>query len=474
MPRKSGVDFDVICIGAGPTSLFAALELTKLCSDLKIGIFETGRPLDQRTKDNLVSGVGGAGAFSDGKLTLPNPKYPKSLEIGGQLASIMGNDDFLNLAGYVSDIYTKFGGRLEIYEKNEEKIRELVERASIIDLKIIPTRVRHFGSDLSPKIIENIIRELQERRGVAIYPESPVRSVRKRGGKFLVRVGGANAGLFKSRYLIAAPGRVGAGWLASQNSHLGFEVQPRQSGVDIGIRVEVPKSHLAPITDYLYDPKMEFYPEPFKDRVRSFCVCPFGEVLVEHYQGLLTTVNGHSLFKNPLSENTNFALLVTNKFTEPFKEPIEYARSISENANRLAGAGKVLVQRLGDLRNGKRSKTEKMGEWLFQPTLKEAVPGDITFAIPYRQLTGILKMLEVIDALAPGVNGQNTLLYAAEVKFYSSRIKTTSELEAEENFFVGGDGAGVTRGLVQSSASGVLIARAIAKKLKTKNERRQR
>ncbi len=453
----------VIIVGSGPTGLFTALELSKN-SDLEILILEKGPFREVRTEDNLISGIGGAGAFSDGKLSLPNSDYPRSLNVGGQLVSVVGEKEFLKLVRQVDQTYTRFGGRPDNFGNNGAKIQELMDKAEVFGLRVIPTKVRHFGSDLAPEIIKNIVAELQE-RGVQIYSESPVKRIRKEGKRFLVKIAGENSGLFESSYLVAAPGREGADWLSGQARKLGAEIQPRQTSVDIGVRVEVKAHILKPITDYLYDPKIEYFPKPFEDRVRTFCVCPRGEVLIEKYRGLLTTVNGHSLFEKSLSENTNFALLVSVNFTEPFKEPIKFAQSISENANRLAGEGRVLVQRLGDLRNGRRSKSEKITQWLVKPTLKEATPGDISFVIPYRHLTGILKMLEVLDKIAPGVNGENTLLYAAEVKFYSSRIKTSKELEARENFFVGGDGAGITRGLVQSSASGIIIARAIIKRI---------
>lgn len=463
MERKSN-DFDVIIIGSGPAGMFAGLELSKLCPNKKIAIFEKGPYRLERTEDNLTSGWGGAGTFSDGKLTLPNLKFPQSLSVGGHLVSMIGKWKFLKLIEYVNQIYTDFGGRSEIYEKNEEKIQELVERASRCDLRIIPTRIRHFGSDLVPKIAKSIKEELQQ-RGVEIFLETPVKSIQKSSNKFLVKI--ENGDLYKSKYLLAAPGREGADWLVRQAEILGLEIQPRQTSVDIGVRVEVQNHILRPLTDYLSDPKIEYYSKLFKDKVRTFCVCKNGQVVVEKYRGLLTTVNGHSLYEKPLSGNTNFAILVSVNFTKPFKDPLEFAKSISENANRLAGKGKVLVQRLGDLRDGRRSTDEKIAEGFVEPTLKEATPGDIGFVIPYRFMFSILGMLKALDKIAPGLNGDHTLLYAAEVKFYSSRIKTSPELETVlPGLFVAGDGAGISRGLVQSSASGIIAAQALAKRLK--------
>ena len=434
---------------------------------MKITIFEKGSDRKQRTEDNLTSGLGGAGAFSDGKLTLPNLKYPKSLEIGGRLASIIGEERFLQIVDRVDRIYSEFGGRLNIYEDGKDKqIKELVERAADFDLELIPTRVRHFGSDLSPKIIKNITKELR-RRGVEILVDTPVETITQTGGKlsnedFLLDIGGKNI-KYKARYVVAAPGRDGADWLAKQAESLGIEVQPRHSSVDIGVRVEVRSHTMKPLIDYLYDPKIVCYPKPFENRTRTFCVCPYGEVLIEKYQGLFTTVNGHSLFEKPLSNNTNFAILVSADFTEPFNEPLRYAGRVSELANMLGG--KVLVQRLGDLRVGRRSNPEKIDRGLVKPTLKEATPGDLSFALPYRHLSNILGILEAMDNIAPGINGDNTLLYGNEVKFYSSRVKTSQDLEAMQNFFVAGDGAGNTRGMLQSSVAGIIVAEAIAKRI---------
>lgn len=460
---KLRVDFDVIIVGSGPSGMFTALELSKLRPDLKIAIFEKGSFREERTENNLISGWGGAGAFSDGKLTLPNSRYPNSLNIGGQLSSFIGQEKFLELADYVNQIYTRFGGRANIYEEGkEQKIQQLVDKASTFGLRITPTRIRHFGSDLAPKITKNIKEEL-ERKGVEIFLETPVKSIRKEDQRFLLKVGGKNPKAFKTQYVVAAPGREGAEWLVNQAKALGIEIEPRQSSVDIGVRVEVQDHILKPLTDLLYDPKIEFYPKPYEDKVRSFCMCPNGEVILEKYRGLLITVNGHSLYEKSLSENTNFALLVSVNFTEPFKEPIRYAGRISELANMLGG--KVLVQRLGDLRAGRRSKPEKIARGLIEPTLKEATPGDLSFALPHRFLTSILGMLEVLDKIVPGVAGEDTLLYGNEVKFYSSRIKTINNFETTiPGFFVAGDGSGYTRGLMQSSMMGVIVARTIANK----------
>lgn len=451
--------YDVVITGTGPAGLLAALTLSS-DPQIQIILLDKGPDREKRTENNLLSGFGGSGAFSDGKLTFPNPQYPKSLEIGGQLALIIGQERYLKTLKRVNEIYTEFGGRPDFYEEGkDQKIRELVEKAFNFRLGLIPTKVRHFGSDLSPLIIKKIKKEL-EKRGVDIRLETMVDTIRKEKEIFLVDT---NRGLFKTRFVIAAPGRSGAAWLTKQAESLGIEVQPRQTSIDIGIRVETRSHILAPLTDYLYDPKIEFYPKPFENKTRTFCVCPYGEVIVEKYQGLFTTVNGHSLLEKHLSNNTNFAMLVSANFTEPFNEPLKYGGRVADLANMLSE--KVLVQRLGDLKAGRRSTPEKMNRGLVEPTLKEATPGDLSFALPYRHLTNILGTLEALDHIAPGINGDDTLLYGNEVKFYSSRIKCSAELEAMENLFVIGDGAGFTRGLLQSSASGIVAAEAILKRM---------
>jgi uncharacterized protein len=451
----------VVIVGTGPAGLFAALELSEH-SDAEIRMYEKGPDLQERTKDDLTSGLGGSGAFSDGKLTMPDPRYPKSLNVGGQLPGLIGEERYLELVEITSSVYSRFGGRAEAYENDDEKIKDIVDNGFRAGLRIIPTRVRHFGSDLSPHIIAEMIEELRK-RGVLICTNSPVESIRKEGSKFLIQVAGVS-GSEKADYIVAAPGRGGAEWLSFQKSSAGLEILPRGTGVDIGIRAEVPADVFGHITKYLYDPKIEFYhPRPFEDRVRTFCVCPYGEVLIERYSDLLTTVNGHSLYEKRLSDNINFAVLVSMNFTEPFTEPLKYADVISQLANMLGG--KVLVQRLGDLKAGRRSTPERIAKGLVEPTLKEATPGDISLALPYRHLTDLLEMLQAIDKIAPGIAGDDTLLYGNEVKFYSSRVKTSNELEAVENFFVGGDGSGITRGLLQSSVSGMVVAQAILKRI---------
>jgi uncharacterized protein len=263
----------------------------------------------------------------------------------------------------------------------------------------------------------------------------------------------------EAKYVIAAPGRVGADWLTGEAKRL--KLRTMANPVDIGVRVEVPAAVMQSLTDVVYEPKLVYYSRSFEDRVRSFCVCPSGEVVTAAHDGVMS-VNGHSYARRKTG-NTNFALLVSISFTEPFKEPIAYGRYVASLANMLSGG--VIIQRLGDLESGRRSTPERIARGLLSPTLGAAVPGDLSFVLPYRQLTGILEMLHAMDKLAPGVADRSTLLYGVEVKFYSSRIEMSERLEtAVENLFAVGDGAGVTRGLMQASASGVIAAREIIRR----------
>lgn len=454
----------VVIVGSGPAGMFAALELS-LNPGIEILMFEKGPLREGRVKDNVTSGWGGAGAFSDGKLVL-------STEVGGHMAEILGENRFHRLMVEVDKVFARFGGDQKIYEKNYRKIKKLVESAASYDLRLIPTKTRHFGSDKAPEIVKNIKEEL-EGRGVKIYLETPVESIEKEKETFLVKTGGKNPGLFKSQYVIVATGRDGASWFVELANKLQLPII-KSTVVDIGLRVEVPEYVLKPITDYIYDPKFVIKKTKCAgDKVRTFCVCPRGEVITETYHGILTTVNGHSFEKDPSkkTKNTNFAILVSVNFTEPFKEPLEFARSISENGNRLAGERKVLVQRLGDLTapEERRSKPERIEEIkdLIVPTLKEAVPGDIGFFIPYRHMKNILEMLERLNKIAPGVWSEHTLLYAPEVKFYSNKVETSNELETGINgLFAVGDGAGISRGILHASVSGKVAAQAILKRTK--------
>ena len=441
--------YDVVIVGGGPGGLFAALELTR-ASHLNILLIEKGKNIDDRI--NIASGLGGAGAFSDGKLTL-------SSQTGGQLKDYLGENETETLIKYVDDIYLKFGAPNKVYGLGGE-IDEIARQASMAGLHLITVPIRHMGTECCRSVLRGMRDQLSSsieiRLGVAasriITDGSRVTGIETDTGELL-----------NCRYLILAPGREGSDWLFNQARQLNLTTL--NNPVDIGVRVEIPVRVMEKFTDILYEAKLEYLSSSFNDRIRTFCMCPAGEVVMETTGGddSVITVNGQS-YADRKTNNTNFALLVTTNFTEPFHEPIAYAKYIARLANILSGG--VLVQRFGDLLAGHRSTPSRINEGSVTPTLTSAIPGDISFALPYRHLTGIIEMLQTMDKLAPGVASPDTLLYGVEIKLYSHLLTLGSSLETEvKNMFSVGDGAGVSRGLIQASASGVVAAREIVKRI---------
>jgi len=458
--------FDVIIVGGGPAGIFAALELTQT-EGLSILLIEKGKDISQRrcpVRDtggacvecqpcNLVCGLGGAGAFSDGKLVLTS-------EVGGHLGEYLGEEHAAGLIKYVDELYLKFGASRKVFG-GDGTINEISQKASQAGLRLIPMLVRHMGTENGFAVLKDMRDYLMPRLELKLI--SMATKVLVDDG-IVTGVETEDGERFLCKYLVLAPGREGADWLSNEAGRL--KLTMRHNPIDVGVRVEVPVRVMKELTDVLYEVKLEYMSQSFNDRIRTFCMCPAGEVIMESTGGTepVVTVNGHS-YAGRKSRNTNFALLVSTDFTKPFHEPIAYGKYLAKLANLLGGG--VLVQRLGDLLEGRRSTPERIKKGLVKPTLKSAVPGDLSFALPFRHLTGLIEMLLAMDKLTPGVASPDTLLYGIEVKFYSFRPQLSSCMETEiHNMFAVGDGAGVSRGLVQASASGLVAAVEIMRRMK--------
>lgn len=455
--------YDVVIVGAGPAGIFAALELVR-SGITNVLVVEKGHAIAKRRCParvtacvgcrtcDIMTGWGGAGAFSDGKLTL-------TTEVGGWLPEYVEHNELVTLLGYSDDLWLEFGATEEVHGPDPATATALEREATLAGMKLIPMRIRHLGTDRSPEVLDAMRVHLAE-HGVDIRTETAaVRIIADEG-----RVSGvelSDGTVAQSAAVVAAPGREGADWLAEQAHALGVTLT--NNAVDIGVRVECPAPVMERLTDALYEAKLVYHTKAFGDSVRTFCMNPYGEVTTESY-GDVVTVNGHSYAGTEhRTPNTNFAVLVSQRFTEPFRDPITYGRSIAKLAN-LLGDG-ILVQRYSDLKAGRRSTPERMAQSIIKPTMPQAIPGDLSAVLPYRHLADIMEFIETMDSIVPGIAGPNTFFYGVEVKFYSSRLEVDSDLQTSiEGLYAIGDGAGITRGLVQAGASGVLAARGIVAK----------
>ena len=446
------MDYKVIIVGAGPAGIFSALTLAN--QGIKpILLLELGKDLSERKRRNsndMLCGWGGAGAYSDGKLTL-------SSEIGGLLGEYLEPDSLNQILQTSDEIWVEHGAPEVVFGEASPELEDLADRARLANLVLIPSRIRHIGTENCQVVLDRLRQSMVDR--VETRTSTPVENLLAENGR-IQGVKLESGETLTSQFVVAAPGRSGASWMKKEAETLGLNTQA--SPVDIGVRVELPAPVLKNITDIIYESKLIYYSKTFDEKVRTFCMNPYGEVVIEKTKEVVT-VNGHS-YARKKSENTNFAILVSSAFTEPFDDPIGYGLYIARLAN-LLGNGPI-VQRLGDLLTGRRSTPERINRCLTRPTLPEATPGDLSFVFPYRHLQSIIEMLRALEKIAPGVNSRHTLLYGVEVKFYSNRIELSSELETGvQNLFAIGDGAGITRGLIQASASGILAARAIAQRL---------
>jgi uncharacterized protein len=457
--------FDVIITGGGPAGLFTALELSQ-SKGLKVLLLEKGKDITLRqcpVRDNsgacvsckpcnLVCGLGGAGAFSDGKLVM-------STQVGGHLGEYLGEEHAAGLIQRVDNVYVKFGATKKVYG-GDGLVEEMSRKAAMAGMRLIPTPVRHMGTDNGYDVLKAMQDYLFPL--VEVKTKTMVSKVLAEDG--VVRgVETTNGEQYLCKYLVLAPGREGADWFSHEASRL--KLTTHNNPIDVGVRVEVPYTAMKELTDVLYEVKLEYRSQSFNDRIRTFCMCPAGEVIMESTGGTdpVVTVNGHS-YTSKKTQNTNFAILVSTDFTKPFHEPIAYGKYLARLANLLGGG--VLVQRFGDLMEGRRSTPERIARGGLKPTLECATPGDLSFALPFRHLTGIIEILMAMDKMMPGVGSADTLLYGIEVKFYSFRPKLSSCLETEiKNMFAVGDGTGVSRGLIQASASGLVAAVEIMNRL---------
>ena len=465
--------FDCIIVGAGPAGIFTAIELASQNPNLEILIIDKGRSIERRKCParttgscvgcdpcGIVYGWSGAGAFSDGKLSL-------SPEVGGRILDYMKEEEAQALVNYADEIYLRFGASNTIHGLNNKSVDDISYEASKHGIQLVPCPVRHLGTELAFDVLKGMYEYLMAETKTEFMDLTAVQDIIVDGNKVkgvtVKRKDGEELTL-EAEYVIAAPGRGGAEWLAAQTRKLNIKTDNNE--VDIGVRVEVPNSVMDHLTKDLYEAKLVYYSDTFDNRVRTFCMNPGGVVSEEHYEGNIAVANGHSYGDEKLkTKNTNFALLVSTRFTEPFNQPIEYGRYIARLANMLTGGG-VMVQRLGDLVKGRRTDYDRLKKSTTIPTLKTAVPGDLSYVLPERYLTSIVEAIKAFDKVAPGMYARNTLLYGCEVKFYSSKVKVNNNFETDiANLYTIGDGAGITRGLMQASVTGVVVARDIAKKL---------
>ena len=464
--------YDVIIVGAGPSGYMCAYELANKNKDLKIILLDKGRniyerrcpvlehkiercPVNQNGYQecfpacSITNGFGGAGAYSDGKFNI-------TTEFGGWLTDYISPDQLMSLIDYVDKINLKYGATEVITNPDTEKVREIERRAMSVGVKLLRSKVRHLGTEENLKILSRIYDDLKKQ--IEMKFSTNVKDIIIKDNK----VNGVvleNGEVIEGDYVVLGVGREGSGWLNELFEK--YKIPMSQTQVDIGVRVECPNLVMEEINNNLYEGKF-LYKTSVGSTVRTFCSNPGGHVVMENYQGVIN-VNGHSYSDSKLSsDNTNFALLVSHHFEEPFKKPNEYALKVSSLANQLS-CGSVIVQKYGDIKLGRRSTVKRIQEGFVRPTLKEAVPGDLALALPYKTMRSIIEMIEVLDKITPGIATEHTLLYGVEAKYYSAHPQMDNKLEVQgiSNLYVAGDGAGLTRGLAQASACGIYIARNI-------------
>lgn len=465
------MQYDVVIVGAGPAGIFMALEMKRRKTKKSILILEQGAPIQSRrcpkadTKKcvncqpfcHITTGFSGAGAFSDGKLSL-------SYEVGGDLPLLIGAERVQETIWDADKIYLEYGADEKIEGLGrEEEIKEIRKKAIQSGLKLVDCPIRHLGTEKAQEIYHKIQEDLME-QGVEIRFSTVCTDLWIERGKILgvwakdARGQGPEEKI-SAECVVVATGRKGAGWLEGMCRAHGIEHEP--GTVDIGVRVEVRNEIMEEVNNVLYESKLIGYPEPFGNKVRTFCQNPGGYVSQENYDDCLAVVNGHS-YKDRKSENTNLSILCSHHFSEPFDQPIEYAKKIGELVNML-GDGRIVVQRYGDILEGKRTWPEELERSNVRPTLPDAAAGDITAALPYRTMVNLIGFIQAVDQVVPGFASKETLLYAPEIKFYSNRVKMTPELDTSvAGLYCLGDSSGWTRGLMMSSVMGMLMGRRLS------------
>lgn len=452
--------YDVIIVGAGASGIFTAYELVKINENKKVLMIEKGHSLDKRicpidgekieacvhcSVCNIMNGYGGAGSLSDGKYNITN-------NFGGELHKYVGKNEAISLMNYVDQVLCKMGGAdAKLYSTANSQLKS---KALQYDLHLLDAKVRHLGTDRNLVILSNIYEYLKNK--VDMIFDTEVIDINKVNNEFEID---SKKETFKCNNVVLATGRSGSKWISRICKKMGIKTESNR--VDIGVRVELPSEIFEHITSEVYESKIVYQTKKYNDMVRTFCMNPHGEVVSENTNGIIT-VNGHSYSDPKLhTNNTNFALLVSNRFTEPFKDSNEYGESIARLSNMLGGG--VLVQRFGDLVSGRRTNERRMAKSFTIPTLK-ATPGDLSLVIPKRQLDDIIEMIYALNNIAPGTANDDTLLYGVEVKFYNSKVEVDNNLETSvKGMYALGDGSGVTHSLSQASASGVYLARILSK-----------